>query len=152
GGDRRAQFVRNDAEEFVLGLLGAAQLFLRFLALGIQAGVVDGDAGPAGDAGGEGFVVLLERARLLVSEHEAADDLAAAGNYRDGEVALDGHALAGRAHETGRGACDVVEPQHGDAAEPEWRPRVRSLQAIDIFGPGPGQGVQREAVRVVVRA
>ena len=90
GVQRRAQLVRERGEEVVLGVahalgLGAGgalaveqRLALRggALRLLVEAGVVEGDAGLAGDAEHEPLGPLGEDARVRMPEEQPAEDLA----------------------------------------------------------------------------
>ena len=101
GVERRAQLVRQRGQEVVLGVahalgLGAGGAFAveqrlalvgGALRLFVEAGVVDGDAGLAGDAEHQPLGALGEDAGVGMPEDEPAEDLARPRPHRDREVA-----------------------------------------------------------------
>ena len=110
GVERRAQLVREQAEELVLraagdlGLLARGLLALeeslalldRALSVLIEPGVVHGDRGLGGEPLDDPFVPRGEDARLGVTEEESAQNLARPRGHGDRQVA--GHRQVARGH------------------------------------------------------
>ena len=80
--------MRDDSKEVVLGPRRLAQLLLGGLRLGVEAGVVQSDARPGGDAQCQPFVGLGEVGGVGMAEDQSADEPPLAGEDRDGQHAL----------------------------------------------------------------